>query len=214
MNDITAQSVLTFWFDDIPRARWFSSDAAFDAKIRRRFAKAIEAEARRADPDGHPWEDTADGALALILLFDQLTRNTWRGSGKAFEFDHLAHAAAFRLVDSGLDWTIAPQRRSFVYMPFMHSEDIEDQDLCVALCAERLPDDDNTLEHARKHREVIREFGRFPFRNAALGRESTPAEREYLESGGYAPGAKHPAKSSTAAGKTGTPVSEQSSNDN
>lgn len=214
MTTITPQSVLQFWFEEIPRERWFVSDAKFDAKIRRRFAKAIEDEARRADPDGHPWEDTADGALALIILFDQLTRNTWRCSGKAFDFDHLAHAAAFRLVDSGLDWTIAPERRSFAYMPFMHSEDIEDQDLCVALCAERLPEADNTVEHAKKHREVIERFGRFPYRNTALGRSSTPEEITYLGNGGYAPGAKRPAKSSGTAGSSRTPVSERSTNDN
>jgi uncharacterized protein (DUF924 family) len=211
---VTPQSVLEFWFEDIPQKRWFVSDAAFDARIRRRFAKAIETEARREGPDGHPWEDTADGALALIILFDQLTRNTWRGSGKAFEFDGIAHAVALRLVDTGLDWTIQPERRAFVYMPFMHSESLEDQDLCIALCTERLPEGNGTVEHARKHRDVIARFGRFPYRNDALGRASTPEEVEYLTSGGYAPGAKRPANSAASAGKSGVPVSEQSSNDN
>ncbi|MEE2566297.1 DUF924 family protein [Hyphobacterium marinum] len=196
MTDITPDRILTFWFEDTPRKNHFVSTPAFDAKVRRLFAAAIEREARRCGEEGHPWLGDADEALALIILFDQFTRNVWRGSGKAFAFDPLARKAAEAMIAAGFDWAVHEDRRAFVYMPFMHSEDLADQDRCIALCAERLPDGNNTVEHARKHREVIAQFRRFPYRNDALGRVSTPAERNYLRSGGYAPGSKGPANSS------------------
>lgn len=196
MIEITPDKILNFWFEDTPRKNHFVSTPAFDAKVRRLFAAAIEREAQRYGEDGHPWLDKADDALALIVLFDQFTRNVWRGSGKAFAFDPLARKTADAMVEAGFDWAVPDDRRAFVYMPFMHSEKLADQDRCIALCAERLPEGNNTVEHARKHRAVIAQFGRFPYRNDALGRPSTSAERNYLRSGGYAPGSKGPANSS------------------
>lgn len=196
MTSRSPDFILHFWFEDTPRKLHFVSTPAFDAKVRRLFAREIERQARRFGPDGHPWLEDADSALALIVLFDQFTRNVWRGSGKAFAFDPLARQAAEAMIDRGFDWAVADDRRAFVYMPFMHSEAIADQDRCVALCEERLPAGSNTVDHARQHRDLIARFGRFPYRNDALRRPSTPQERDYLRSGGYTPGSKSPAKSS------------------
>ncbi|WP_394692701.1 DUF924 family protein [Hyphobacterium sp.] len=186
--------ILRFWFDDTDPKLRFVSTPEFDAKIRRQFAKAIEEEARRVKAGSHPWLETADGGLALILLFDQFTRNVWRGSGKAFEFDPLARQIARAMIEAGQDLDIPDDRRSFVYMPFMHSEELADQDTSIELFSTRLPEGNNNLHHARLHRDVIIKFGRFPYRNEALGRTSTPDERAYLEGGGYAPGTKRPAE--------------------
>ncbi len=186
--------VLSFWFEDSDPKLHFVSTPEFDAKIRRQFGKAIEDEARRVTRGDHPWLETADGGLALLILFDQFTRNVWRGSGKAFDFDALARQIARTMVDRGLDRQVPETRRSFVYMPFMHSEDIADQELAIELFSTRMPDGNNNLHHARLHRDVIAKFGRFPYRNDALGRDSTPDERAYLEGGGYAPGTKRPAE--------------------
>jgi len=196
MSKVTPSDVLRFWFEETPTKNHFVSSAAFDAKVRRRFAKAIEVEARAFTDRGHPWLDEASSALALIVLFDQFTRNVWRGSGKAFAFDHHARAAARSMIENGFDTEIPDDRRSFVYMPFMHSEDLADQNYCIELAQTRLPEGNNTVTYAIKHRDIIAEFGRFPYRNDALGRTMTPAERKYLSSGGFAPGSNRPAKSS------------------
>jgi uncharacterized protein (DUF924 family) len=195
----TPQDIIDFWFEEAGPAKWYAVSAAFDAVLRRRFGKAIEREAARYRAGSHPWLDDAEGALALILLFDQFPRNVWRGSGKAFEFDPLARDIAEAMIDRGLDWAVAEDRRAFVYLPFMHSEALADQDRCIALAQERL-ETGSTLHHARKHREVIEPFGRFPYRNEALGRSSTAEEIAYLDSGGYAPGRNDSAKSSGGQG--------------
>lgn len=192
---ITADDILTFWFHETEPKYWYKASHAFDAKVRRRFGPAIEAEARRYREGGHPWLATVDGSLALILLFDQFTRNVWRGSNVAFSCDPLALDVARRMIAQGLDWAVPDERRAFVYMPFMHSEDLADQELCIAYAEDRLSDP-STARHARLHRDVILRFGRFPYRNKALGRESTQGERVYLESGGYAPGQIESAKKS------------------
>lgn len=197
--DPVPQDILDFWFDEAGPAKWYAVSAAFDATVRRRFGKAIEREAVRYREGRHPWLDSADGALALVLLFDQFPRNVWRGSGKAFAFDPLALEIAERMIGRGFDWAVPEDRRAFVYMPFMHSEALADQDRCIELAAERL-EGGSTLHHARKHREVIERFGRFPYRNDALGRTSTPQESAYLESGGYAPGRNDSAKLSGGQG--------------
>jgi uncharacterized protein (DUF924 family) len=195
----TADEILAFWFEEAGPEKWYRVSAAFDAQMRRRFGKTIEREAAIFRQGGHPWCETAEGALALILLFDQFPRNVWRGSGKAFEFDPLARDLAGRMIERGFDWAVSEGRRAFVYMPFMHSEDLADQDRCIELARERL-DGEGTLHHAVKHREVIERFGRFPYRNEALGRASTPFEVEYLVNGGYAPGRNDSAKKSGGQG--------------
>jgi uncharacterized protein (DUF924 family) len=190
---ITPDDILKFWFEEAGPSHWYKVSDEFDALMRNRFASAIEAEAVRAADEDHPWLEDPDQALALIILFDQFPRNIWRGSGQAFAFDSLARRAAETMISIGFDRAVAEDRRAFVYMPFMHSESLDDQDLCVALADERLAAR-GTHDHAVKHREVIRQFGRFPYRNDALGRETSDAEREYLETGGYAPGRNDSAK--------------------
>jgi len=184
---ITAAAIREFWFDEAGPAAWYRVSPDFDARMRRRFATSIEREAAALRAGDHSWQDDADDALALILLFDQFPRNIWRGSGKAFAFDPLARRIASSMIERGFDYAIDEGRRAFVYMPFMHSEALSDQDFCVELAAERLKSQ-GTHDHAVKHREVIRRFGRFPYRNEALQRETTPEEADYLEHGGYAPG--------------------------
>ena len=186
--------ILRFWFEDTDPKLHFVSTPEFDARIRRQFASVIEAEARRVKDGGHPWMETAEGGLALILLFDQFTRNVWRGSGKAFAFDAKAREIAQAMMDKGFDMELPEARRSFVYIPFMHSEDLADQEKTIELFATRMPEGNTNLHHARMHRDVIAKFGRFPYRNDALGRTSTPDEIAYLEGGGYAPGTKRPAE--------------------
>lgn len=191
---VTAADICQFWFVECTPKQHFVSTPAFDAQVRRRFAKAIETEARRVKAGDHPWLETAEGGLALILLFDQFTRNVWRGSGKAFAFDEAARQIAKAMIDRSLDRELPPKKRSFVYMPFMHSEALTDQDFSIKLFGSRLPEENNNLSHAVKHRDVIKQFGRFPYRNDALGRKSTSDERAYLSGGGYAPGSKRRAK--------------------
>jgi uncharacterized protein (DUF924 family) len=191
---IQPEDLLTFWFEEAGPKHWFNVTPAFDARVRRRFGSACHALRAAGSVCDHPWLVEPDSALALILLLDQMPRNIWRGSNAAFSLDALAREAADATLAAGFDWALRPDRRSFVYMPLMHSEDLEDQALCVALCEDRLGRDSGTTGHARAHRDVIAKFARFPHRNAALGRISTPAEQSFLDEGGYAPGAKRPAK--------------------
>ena len=189
----TAEEINTFWFDEAGPKRWYTLSAAFDARVRRRFAASVEREAAACRDTAHPWLETPEGALAFILLFDQMPRNIWRGSGRAYAYDALSLEGARNMIARGFDFALPEDRRAFVYMPFMHSEAMADQALCVDYAANRLEKTD-TLRHARLHRDVIARFGRFPHRNEALGRESTPEEAAFLEAGGYAPGRKRPAK--------------------
>jgi uncharacterized protein (DUF924 family) len=184
------EGVLDFWFEHAGPKRWFGADRAFDALMRRRFGQACHALRRAASVADHPWLVEPDSALALVILTDQAPRNVWRGSNAAFSLDPLARDAAQAMLAAGFDWALTADRRAFVYMPLMHSEDIEDQALCVALCEERLGADSQTTRHARAHRDVIARFGRFPHRNAALGRTGAPAEIAFLQDGGYAPGGR------------------------
>lgn len=124
--------------------------------------------------------------MALIIALDQFPRNIYRGTKAAFAFDEAALQHAKVMTDKGWDLKIDQSRRAFVYMPFMHTEDITAQDNCVRLMDARL-DNANNLHHAKEHRKVIERFGRFPHRNAILGRESTAEEIAFLKSGGYAP---------------------------
>lgn len=181
-------AILTFWFEEAGPERWFGADAAFDAHIRRRFSAAVETQAQAFRDGAHPWLESMEGALALIILLDQFPRNVWRGSPRAFVFDPLGLAAARKSLDAGFDRQAPEVQRPFFYMPFMHSEDIEDQELCVALCRERLPKGNTTLKHARAHRDIVKQFGRFPYRNDVLGRRSSKEEKVWLAGDGYRPG--------------------------
>jgi len=173
---MTPDEVLQFWFDGDPathRKVWFETDAAFDASCAR-FADALrDAKAGAFDH----WTETARGTLALIILLDQFSRNLHRGSAEAFAADAKAREIARIAIAKGFDFAVSAVERLFLYLPFEHSEDLADQDEAVRLFA-RL--DGDSVDYAERHRNVIRRFGRFPHRNAALGRTSTPEELAHL----------------------------------
>lgn len=178
---IAPDDVLDFWFaGDCTqyRSAWFEQEAAFDAECAC-FADALRA--AKAGAFDH-WAETARGMLALIVLLDQFSRNLHRGSPDSFAADAQARALARDAVARGFDRLLHPVERSFVYLPFEHSEDLADQDEFVRLFeAMRLALGDSTVEYAYRHRDLIRRFGRFPHRNAVLGRPSTAEELRYLE---------------------------------
>lgn len=173
-----AVDLLTFWFQEQGRDDWFGGDAAFNTAIRERFGALYEAH-RDDAADVHL--ATPITALAAILLFDQLPRNLFRDDVRAFATDPLARAIAQGVLERDWEERLTSDGRQFVYMPFMHSEDLADQDRSVKLF-EGLGNDDAT-EFACKHRAVIARFGRFPHRNAALGRETRPDKREAVRVG-------------------------------
>ncbi|KAA5802251.1 DUF924 domain-containing protein [Alkalicaulis satelles] len=185
---MTPETILTFWFEETGPERWFASSAAFDAEIRRRFGPFCGSFRQTPSVTGHDWLGEARPALALVIALDQFPRNIWRGSNAAFTLDPLGLEAARAMLEAGQDLELTDQQRPFAYMPFMHSEALADQELCVSLCETRLPAGNSTLRHARAHRDVIARFGRFPYRNAALGRTDTPDEAAWLAAGGYRPG--------------------------
>jgi uncharacterized protein (DUF924 family) len=176
--------VLDFWFAGDGtryRAAWFAKEPAFDLECAR-FAGALRT-ARSGGLDH--WTGTAHGTLALIVLLDQLSRNLHRGSADSFAADAQARAIAGEAVAHGFDKALHARERCFVYLPFMHSENLADQYESVCLFETlRLAVGDASVEYAYRHRDVIRRFGRFPHRNAVLGRESTPEELRYLAAAG------------------------------
>ena len=177
---IAPDDVLDFWFaGDGTRERsvWFEANAAFDTECAR-FADALHT---ALDGGFDHWADTPRGMLALIVLLDQFPRNLHRGSPNAFAADAKARVLARDAVARGLDRMLHPVERSFLYLPFEHSEDLTDQDESVRLFETmRLALGDSTAEYAYRHRDLIRRFGRFPHRNAVLGRDSTPEELRCL----------------------------------
>ena len=173
-----AHDIVRFWRDAGP-AKWFAKDDAFDAELRARFLGEHFAAARR---EREALLDDANGALALILLLDQVPRNVFRDSAHAFAADPLAREYADRAIAAGLDLNVEPTLRIFFYLPFEHSEALADQERAVALC-EALGDA-NYLKYAHAHRDVILRFWRFPHRNRALARVNTPEEQAWLDAGG------------------------------
>jgi uncharacterized protein (DUF924 family) len=175
---VEAAAVVAFW-RDAGYPKWFQGGEAFDSECRIGFLDAHHAAARR---EFEGWAESAEGALALLLLLDQIPRNIFRGSGHAFATDPLARHYAARALAAGFDRQCDPALRLFFYMPFEHSEDAADQARSVELFAAL--GDANLMGYATAHREVIARFGRFPHRNRALGRESTPEEEQWLRDGG------------------------------
>ena len=169
--------IVSFWRDAGPK-KWFGGGAAFDRACER-FLDAHLAASRRALEH---WMETAEGALALLILLDQIPRNVFRRSGHAFATDGLARHYAMRALTLGFDTQVDLNLRSFFYLPFQHSEAMADQERAVELFS-RLPE--GADRWARHHHDIIRRFGRFPHRNAALGRESTTEERAFLAEGGF-----------------------------
>ena len=181
---VTAEDVLAFWFDEAGPKRWFAKDPAFDALAADRLGAASE----RAAAGGYAeWREDPRGCLALILLLDQIPRNVHRGGARAFAADALAREAAAHALARGFDRDpgFSDAWRQFFYMPYQHSEDMADQDRAVALAAERLTDP-AAAGYAERHREAIQRFGRFPGRNAALGRDTTAEEAAVLARGDFA----------------------------
>jgi len=176
---ITPLDVLDFWWQ-AGAAKWFAKDDKFDARCKKTFLAAVEA-ASAGDLDH--WADTADGALALLLLLDQMPRNVYRGTPDAFKADSKAVEVAEQALAKGFDRAFPKDARVFFYLPFEHSENMAHQERCVDLC--RVLGDQELYHYALIHMDVIRRFGRFPHRNAVLGRQSTPEEEAYMESGGF-----------------------------
>ena len=168
--------VLGFWFED--PSRWWKKDPAFDAEVRAKFEALHDAIDRGAHES---WLNTARGALAYVVVLDQFSRNMFRGTARMFASDERALAAARRALDRGDARALAESERTFLAMPFMHSEDLVDQDRSVAFFAAG-PEDNRKF--ADQHREIVRRFGRFPHRNAILGRTSTAEEIEFLRQPG------------------------------
>ncbi len=176
------EEVLQFWLEDVGPEKWYRSSSEFDAACRARFAEIWEA-ARQNDWLG--WTPDPRSTLAMVVLLDQLPRNMFRGTAKAYLSDRLARARSKTAIDRNWDQRIDQPERQFFYLPLTHSECLADQNRAVRLIKERLPDHPDTLRHAQAHREVIRRFGRFPHRNDEVGRPTTALEREFLDTGGY-----------------------------
>lgn len=182
MQAVNPQDVRDFWFDQ-ERKAWFDKNPAFDEEIRRRFLSLYEL---GAAGKLQTWNQTPAGCLALILLLDQFARNMFRGSAKAFAADPLARDAARAILDNAWDKAMTPDERMFAYLPFEHSESLADQERCLVLMQEiaGFPETADLPKWAEAHLVIIRRFGRFPHRNAALGRASTPEEVEFLKQPG------------------------------
>ena len=179
VGTIGPADVLAFWRAAGPD-RWFNKDPAFDAEIAAGFLAAW-----RAAVDGKlaSWEATPEGALALTIVLDQFPRNMFRGNGRTYEADAVARAVADRAIRRGFDRQVPHPERGFFYLPFMHSEDLADQERCLRLA--RGYGDDEFMKYAEGHADIVRRFGRFPHRNAMLDRTTTPEEQAFLDAGGF-----------------------------
>lgn len=175
MSETSVTAILNFWFKELEPRQWWVKDSALDGEIGRRFGDTLE---RAIASQLSPWHHDARGRLAEIIVLDQFSRNIYRGSPQAFAADPLALARAVEMVDRGLDQELEPQQRAFGYMPYMHSESADVHREAVPLFESLgLP---RTLESELQHKGIIDRFGRYPHRNAVLGRDSTPEERAFL----------------------------------
>ena len=177
---VSPDTVVQFWREAGPE-KWFAKDEAFDQVCRDRFLSTYRAAARG---DLNEWELTPDGALAAILLLDQFPRNMFRGTRDAYKTDPVAVMVADRAIEKGFDRQVDPAFRRFFYLPFMHSEELRDQDRSVTL--NEATGEAELMEWARHHRDIIARFGRFPHRNAVLGREGTAEEERFLQDSAFA----------------------------
>ena len=175
-NIRSSAEVLEFWFTECSPEQWFTKDDGFDRTLATRFGDTVDAGlAGRLDA----WADDADGCLALVLVLDQFTRNIHRDTPRAFAGDEMALALSLRCVDRGHIDDDDPNRRTFMLMPMMHSEDIEVQERSLPLFKKHTPE--HTYDYAIRHRDIVKRFARFPHRNAILGRPSTHEETEFLK---------------------------------
>ncbi|MEM7731412.1 MAG: DUF924 family protein [Pseudomonadota bacterium] len=178
----TPQEVLEFWLDEVGQEGWYKQSDELDATIRERFLTTWQ---NASEGTYGLWLTYPNGTLAYTILMDQFPRNMFRGEARSFATDTHGLAAAKMAIHHGWDKRIDAPARQFFYLPLMHSENLCDQERCIRLMLERMPDCDDNLLHARAHRDVIRQFGRFPYRNEALSRSTTGPEKRYLASGGY-----------------------------
>jgi uncharacterized protein (DUF924 family) len=175
----TPQDVLNFWFKEIDPKRQFTSDPQFDQLIRERFLKTWQAIQNK---ETESWRSTPEGRLAEIIVLDQFSRNMFRGTAEAFLADGLALELAKQAVQVGADQKLSVQQKPFLYMPYMHSENKADHEVAVRLFSQ--PGLENNLKYEFLHKKIIDRFGRYPHRNQALGRNSTPEEIEFLKEKG------------------------------
>jgi len=173
------QEVLNFWFEELSPEQWWVKDDALDRLIVERFS---ELHARAVQDELFEWRETAQGRLAEIIILDQFSRNMFRGEPEAFAYDALALALAQEAIAADADAQLTPNERSFLFMPFMHSESLEIHTVALELFEKN--GDQGSLDYEIKHKEIIERFGRYPHRNAILGRESTAEELEFLQQPG------------------------------
>jgi uncharacterized protein (DUF924 family) len=177
--DLAPSDILAFWRTAGPD-RWYARDEAFDAEVRRRYLKLWRS---AAAGELAAWEQSDDGALALVIVLDQFPRNIFRDDARAYSSDAMACEVASRAIDRGADARIAEDLREFLYMPLMHSEELSDQLRCVELF--RAAGNADNLKYAEDHAAIIARFGRFPHRNRVLGRPMTTDEQAFLDDGGF-----------------------------
>ncbi len=176
---VTPEEIIEFWFDEIDPKNWFRKDDSFDQMLRERFLLTRESAARA---ELYGWRHSAEGRLAEIIVLDQFSRNLYRNSGEAFAGDPLALALAQEAVASGYDAALPQDKRTFLYMPYMHSESLIIHEVAVKLFTD-LGREEN-LKYEIMHKEIIERFGRYPHRNEVLGRVSTVEEIEFLKQPG------------------------------
>ncbi|MDH3690049.1 MAG: DUF924 domain-containing protein [Gammaproteobacteria bacterium] len=179
MSDQDITAVLAFWFKELEPKQWFEKGGAVDDMIHTRFQSLYE---RLAELVPSQWKGSAEGCLAAIIVLDQFPRNLFRNNARAFVTDNASLALAKHAINQGLDQKLTTVQRKFLYMPFQHSEDAADQTQSVQLFTQL--GDEPTLEYAKQHKEVIDRFGRFPHRNAVLGRDSTEEELAFIAESG------------------------------
>lgn len=172
---ITAEQIVEFWFEEEVQKKWFNSTAEFDKQLKNRFEQLYE---NAAQGKLDAWKNAPVGALALCIILDQFPLNMYRDQEKSFATEAAARDIAHHAIEQGFDRELDNEHRLFLYLPFMHSENADDQDFSVKLFSDAGID----TRFAEHHREIVRRFGRFPHRNEALGRECTAEERAYLES--------------------------------
>ena len=171
------QNIIDFWFAQDTRKLWFNSTAEFDQLLRERYLETWE-QARRGQLDH--WMQSAEGCLALVIVLDQLPLNMFRGDAQSYATEARSREVARQAIERKFDQLLDVDRRAFLYMPFMHSEDLEDQELALELFDQ--PGLESSLRFARHHHAIVAKYGRFPHRNEALGRSSSDAEIEYMNS--------------------------------
>ena len=177
VEDKSYQNLIDFWFSDEVSRYWFNATSEFDQKLTDRYADLWQ-QAREGLLDA--WQLTANGSLALVILLDQLPLNMFRGHPDSFATEAKSREIAQHAIDQGFDVEMASKHKSFLYMPFMHSEDLEDQAKALKLFDQ--PGLEGNLRFAKHHYSIVNEFGRFPHRNTILGRQSSEAEIAYLNS--------------------------------